>query len=108
MDKEEILAKSRAENRDRDLVEAEALNKANNIALCVSMLICAFISVLHAIFRDSPDYAVWVVQFGMLSAGMLVKFAKLRRRHELLIGLLYGGFCICFFVLYLHFELGVF
>ena len=108
MDKDEILAKSRAENKDRDFVEAEVLNKANNIALGVSMLICALISILHAVFRDSPDYAVWAVQFGMLSTVMLVKFARLRRRHELLLGLLYGGFCMCFFVFYLHFELGVF
>lgn len=108
MDKDEILKKSREENRDRDLVELEALHRANNIALSVSMLLCALISMLHAIFRDKPDFAVWIVQFGMLSTVMLVKFVKLRRRHELLLGLVYGGFCVCFFVFYLHFELGVF
>lgn len=108
MDRDEILKRSREENKDRDLVELEVLHRANNVALSVSMLICALVSVLHAIFRDSPDYAVWVVQFGMLSAVMLVKFAKLRRRHELLLGLLYGGFCVCFFVFYLHFTLEVF
>lgn len=108
MDKNEILAKSREENKDRDLVELEVLHKANNIALSVSILICALISVLHAIFRDSADYAVWTMQFGMLSTIMLVKFFKLHRRHELLLGLLYGGFCVCFFVFYLHFELEVF
>lgn len=108
MDREEILAKSREENKDRDLVELEVLHKANNTALSVSILICALISVLHAVFQDSPDYAVWIVQFGILSTVMLVKFFKLRRRHELLLGLLYGGFCVCFFVFYLHLELGVF
>ena len=108
MDKDEILKRSREENKDRDLVELEVLHRANNIALSVSMLICALISVLHAVFRDSPDYAVWIVQFGILSAVMLVKFAKLRRRHELLFGLLYGGFCVFFFVFYLRLELGVF
>lgn len=108
MDRDEILKRSREENKDQDLVDLEVLHRANNIALSVSMLICALISVLHAVFRDSPDYAVWIVQFGMLSTVMLVKFAKLRRRHELLLGLLYAGFCVCFFVFYLHFELGVF
>ena len=108
MDKEEILAKSREENRDRDFVEAEVLNHANSIALSVSLTICAIVSTLHAIFRNSVDYAVWIVQFGILSTVMLVKFAKLRRRHELLLGLLYGGFSVFFFALYLHLELGVF
>lgn len=108
MDKDEILKKSREENRDRDFVEAEVLNRANGIALAVSMLLCALISVLHAIFREKPNCAVWVVQFGILSTVMLVKFAKLHKRHELLLGLLYGGFSVCFFVFYLHFELGIF
>lgn len=108
MDRDEILKRSREENKDRDLVELEVLHKANNAALSVSMLICALVSVLHAIFRDSVNYAVWTVMFGMMATIMLVKYAKLRRRHELLLGLLYGGFCVCFFVFYLHFELGVF
>ena len=108
MDKDEILAKSRKENKDRDFVELEILNKANSTALSVSLTICALISVLHAIFQDSVDYAVWTVQFGMLSTIMLVKFSKLRRRHELLVGLLYAGFGVFFFVFYLRDTLGVF
>lgn len=108
MDKDEILKKSREEYKDRDFVEAEVLNRANSIALAVSMLLCALISGLHAIFQEKPDCAVWVVQFGILSTVMLVKYAKLRKRHELLLGLLYGGFSVCFFVFYLHFGLGIF
>lgn len=108
MDKDEILAKSREENKDRDFVEAEVLNRANSIALSVSLTICALVSALHAIFRDSVDYAVWIVQFGILSTVMLVKFAKLRRRHELFLGLMYAGFSLFFFVIYLRRTLGVF
>ena len=43
MDKEEILKRSREENKDRDFVEAEVLNRANSIALSVSLTICALI-----------------------------------------------------------------
>ena len=108
MDKDEILARSRKENRDRDFVEAEALNKANAVAISVGVLACSLISILHAIFRDSVDYEVWSVMFAMMAAGMLVKFAKLKRRHELLLGLGYAGLSIFFFVLYLRRVLGVF
>ena len=108
MDKEEILKKSREENNDRDLVELEVLHRANNIALSVGMLICALISVLHASFRHSVDYAVWTVQFGMMATVMLVKYVKLKKRHELLLGLAYLVFSIMFFLLYLSRVLGVF
>ena len=109
MDRDEILKKSREENKDRDLVEAEVLNRANAIALAVGVMVCGVISILRGLLTEKgTEPAVWTVMFGMMSAGMLVKFVKLRRRHELLLGLVYGGFCVCFFVFYLHFELGVF
>lgn len=108
MDKEEILAKSRAENKDRDFVEAEALSKGNAVAFTTGVMLCSLVSVLHAIFKDSVDYGVWTVMFGMMSAIMLTKYARLKKRHELLIGLVYIALSTIFFVFYLHFELGAF
>lgn len=108
MDKDEILAKSRAENKDRDFVEAEALVKGNEAALTTGVMLCSLLSVLHAIFQNSVDYGVWTVMFGMMSTIMLVKFAKLKKRHELLLGLGYMALSIFFFVFYLRQVLGVF
>lgn len=107
MDKNEILERGRKENRDMDLVEQEVFHQASQIALSVSLAVCALISILSA-FGGSLNYSVWVVQFSMRSAVMLVKLAKLKRGHELLLGLLYAGFALIFFALYLSRELGVF
>lgn len=108
MDKEEILAKSRKENRDRDFVEEEAVHKAYSFAFSVGMLVCGLISVLNAIFRDSVAFSVWIIMWAMWSCMFLVKYQRLHKRHELLFGLLYAGLSVFFFVLYLHRELGVF
>lgn len=108
MDKDEILARSRKENRDQDLVELEVLHKAHSIALGVGMIASGLLSVLHAIFLDHPDYSVWIVMWATLSSVFFVKYYRLRKRHELLLGLLYLGFCIFFLVLYLRDVLGVF
>lgn len=103
MDKEEILKKSREENKDRDFVEEAALAKANSIALAVGVMMCGVISILRALFTEQgAEPAVWTVYFSVLATTMLVKFFKLRRRHELLLGLLYLAFCVFFFVLYLR------
>ena len=107
MDRDEILERSRKENKDRDFVEAEVMATANSFALSVSAIVCGVLSALHAIFADTPDFSVWTVFFSMLATTMLIKYAKLRRRHELIIGLLYLGFCVFFFVLYLYKLLGV-
>lgn len=108
MEKDEILKKSREENKNRDFVEAEALNRANAIALAVGVMVCGVVSILRGLLTEKgTEPAVWTVMFGMMSAGMLVKFVKLRRRHELLLGLLYLGFCVFFFALYLRDLLGM-
>ena len=95
MDREEILAKSRAENKDTGL------------AFTTGVLLGSLVSVLHSIFKDSVDYGVWTVMFGMMSSLMLVKYAKLKKRHELLFGLVYAALSVCFFVFYLQNVLGV-
>ena len=108
MDKDEILAKSRKENKNRDFVEEEAVNKANAIAFSVGMMVCGLLSVLHAIFLDSPDYSVWVVMWSISASAFLVKYRRLHKWHELILGLFYGALSIFFFVLYLRRTLGVF
>ena len=102
MDKDEILERSRKEHKDMDLVELEVDNKANAVANLVGVVVCGILTVLHAIDRDSIDTSAWTVMFSILSTIMLVKFVKLRRRHELVIGLIYLFSTILFFVWYLR------
>ena len=103
MDKDEILARSRKENKDRDFVEEAVLAKANSIALAVGMMMCGIVSILRGLLTEKgTEPAVWAVYFSVLATTMLVKFAKMRKRHELLLGLFYGAFCVMFFTFYLH------
>lgn len=108
MDRDEILERSRKENRDRDFVEEEVVNRAHRIALSVGMMVCGIISVLNGIFLDSVGFSVWVVMWAIWSSIFLVKFRCLRRRHELFFGLFYAVLALFFFVLYLRRELEVF
>ena len=108
MDKDEILERSRKEHKDRDFVEMEALSSVSAIALSVGVILCSLLSTLHLIFKETVDCGAWTVMFGILSTIMLVKFAKLRRRHELVLGLLYLVSAICFFLAYLRHVLEVF
>ena len=108
MDKDEILERSRKEHKDRDFVELEALSNGSALALRVGVVLCGLLSALHLIFKETVDCGAWTVMFGILSTIMLVKFAKLRRRHELVLGLLYLVSAICFFLGYLRHVLEVF
>ena len=108
MDKDEILERSRKEHKDMDFVELEVINKANIIANVVGVMVCGILTVIHAIVRESMDNSAWTVMFSILSAIMLVKYVKLRRWHELVVGLCYLVSAICFFLGYLRHVLEVF
>ena len=108
MDKDEILARSRKENKDRDFVDMEAQAKAYSIAAHVGGMVCGILAVLHVIFTEELDYGIWTVYFSVLATAMIYKYVKLRKRHELVIGLFYGACCVMFFVFYLRRVLGVF
>ena len=108
MDKDEILERSRKEHKDRDFVEMEALSNVSAIALSVGVVLCGLLSALHLIFKETVDCGAWTVMFGILSTVMLMKYAKLRRRHELVLGLFYLISAVAFFVVYLRKVLEVF
>lgn len=102
MDKDEILEKSRKENKDRDFVEAEVQTKANSAALHVGILVCGVLSIIRVISQSVLDYSAWTVYFSALTTVMMFKYIKLRKKHELVIGLFYGACCMMFFVFYLQ------
>lgn len=108
MDKDEILAKSREENQNKDLAEAEVKAQVSTIALKVGVCICFILTFLHQTYRGSYDYGVWIVYIGIFAATCLGRYAKLRQRRDLVCGLLCIPCGIFFFVLYLRRVLGVF
>ena len=88
-------------------MELEAVNKATGVAINVGLAVCVLLMMIHAILQVRMDNSAWTVMFSILATVMLVKFAKLRRRHELVIGLIYLFVTIVFFVWYLRDVLGV-
>lgn len=106
MDKEEILAKSRQENKNRDMEDLEVQSWATGIAVKIGVMLCGLLSVLEAIFQGKPNMACWTIFFGVLGATMVLKFVRLRRKHELVVGILYLGFCVFFFVMYVRGLIG--
>lgn len=100
MKKEDILEKSRKENKNKDIAELEVIYRASNIAGRVGMLVCCVIVVLEIIFTGQPNLSSWAIYFSILGTLMLVKYIKLRRRHELWIAILYIACFILFFIAY--------
>ena len=89
MTKEEILEKSRSESRGSDIEDLEVQKKSATVAYFASFGLCVLVSVLNYIFAKKISVQCWIVFFGMLSIAFFVKFAKLKRLHELFVALSY-------------------
>lgn len=101
MNREEILAKSRSENKNQDAFEREVIGRGGALAARIGLLVCCLISALEVIFADKVSFAGWTIYFSMLATIFVVKFIKMRKTHELFMAVLYLICCIFFFVLYL-------
>jgi hypothetical protein len=89
MKKEEILEKSRQENKNKDIVELEAINKACGIAIIVGLSVCCVINILSVFLKESMNYESLAIYLSIMGTLFLVKYIKLRRKHELLIAILF-------------------
>ena len=86
MDKEEILQKSRNENKNRDEMERSTYEKAGKTACAVGGFVCMIIILLEAIFTKQVNCGTWAVYLSMTGTMLLVKYFQLKKKHELIFG----------------------
>jgi hypothetical protein len=100
MEKEEILEKSRNENKGSDELELSVLASSGKLAAQIGMLVCCLVAVLQVIFKNTISFESWMIYFSILGTIFTMKYLKLRRRHELLLAILYDGLFVFFTVLF--------
>lgn len=98
MNKDDILAMSRAENHGSDEFEKHVLEKAGKLSSQVGLMVCCFIATFSVIRTDRMNNGCWVIYFSISATLYWTKYIHLRKRHELimavistLVGLLFLG-----------------
>ena len=94
MNKEEILAKARKENKGADIVDLEVQSKSRGIAGAAAMLLGAVINLLCDIICNRSSPIFWVMFFCYLAALGCSNFIlgiKNGRRKNSIVWLLYGA-----------------
>lgn len=101
MDKDDILAKSRAENNGSDEYERQVLEKAGKLAAQVGMVVCCIIAMTSVLVTERVNSACWVIYFSIYATLFWAKYRHLKNRHELMlavistaVGLLFAGLFI--------------
>ena len=101
MDKDDILAKSRAENQGSDEYEKQGRERAGKLAAQVGMVACCVIAAASVAVTERPNNACWVIYFSVHATLFWTKYRYTKVRHELLlavvstaVGLLFLGLFI--------------
>ena len=98
MTREEVLKKSREENMGMDVAEAEAAKSGIKYGWMVTVFLsCIFVIVDGIIFSRIPSEMLSAVLSGLCTV-FLSKYVKTRKRHELIVAVLYGVASLCFFI----------
>ena len=90
MNKEEILAKSKLENRGMDMVNLEISKNSMQVGWVVIILLLSAAMVITAITKGIMSYDIG---FSILAGSAAVfgyKYMKLHKKHELIFTILYG------------------
>ena len=95
MTKEEILEKSRNENKNQDIYDLEIQNKAARFAVFAASILCCISIILQVTVKKILPFELFMVLCGMESVVFITKFIKMHKRHELFVAIFYS---ICFIV----------
>lgn len=89
MNKEEILAKSRAENKNKDVYEIEVLKLADSCGIIVMAVLALIFFSIQIFVGGGQNWGMSALVFSPIMATSWVKYIKLRRKYELLRAIAY-------------------
>ena len=90
MDKQEILLKAQKENKGQDLVDVEAQKTAAWVGYWVLIGLVVLTDILNGIILHNVNRAADFALFTVAFVVFLVKYIKLRKKHELIVTIIYG------------------
>lgn len=89
MNKEEILEKSRAENKNKDVYEQEILKQASTNAIIVTMILATIFFSVQIFVGEGTNWGIWALVFSTNMTIFWTKYIRLRRKHELVMAIAY-------------------
>ena len=96
MNKEEILAKSRQENKNRDIVEIDINKNASRISLVFSLFFILFLMLLTRIAGKHMNHGIIATEYSIIFPLFLYKAIKTKKTVNIICAL-FAGLCLIIF-----------
>lgn len=98
MDREEILAKSKQENRGQDIANLEAAKDSMQFGWVAAICILAAVAVVEAVKYGRMNCGIFLGVMAGSAAIFISKYLKLHKRHELILAIVYTVIAAAFLV----------
>ena len=89
MNREEILEKSRTENKNKDIYEQEILKQASTSAVIVMIVLATIFFAAQIFVGGGTNWGLWALAFSAHMTTFWVKYIRFRRKHELVMAIAY-------------------
>jgi hypothetical protein len=89
MNKEEILSMAQEDNKGMDVADLEAQKSASIIGYYVVALGILIVTIVDKLVLNKFDFGAVAVCLLMFAVAFLVKYIKLKRKHELFVFVIY-------------------
>lgn len=107
MTKEEILKQARVENKEKDVADLDAQRRGAYIAYFVGLFTIIVWDIVEGFIFHHINYGGNMALFAMAATAFLIKYVRLRKIHELVVGLVYSLGTIAFLVMWVLQLVGV-
>lgn len=101
MDKNEILKKAQEENKGMDIADLDAQKKGAYIAYFVGIIGIILVDIINGIAFKYVNHGPNMIIALMCFSAFLVKYIKLKKKHELFVALCYLSISIMFLVFWI-------
>ncbi|MCQ4086612.1 DUF6442 family protein [Saccharibacillus sp. JS10] len=102
MNKDEILAKSRKEHKNRDLVKQDIQIRAGHIGSLTAIGLATVFFVLQAVLGGGLNFGFYALLFAISGTSWIILAWKLRQKKDIVFAVLFSLAGIGFSIIYIY------
>lgn len=106
MNKEEILSKSRNENKGRDLYEDQVYAHAGAIGSLISLLLATILFIVQSLVGKGFNFALYAIIFSLGATSFTIKAISMKRKRDLIGAIVYITATLFFSCVHIYQLLG--
>ena len=101
MEKDETLSKAQSENKGKDLADKAAQKDGAWVAYTVGVILIILVDTINGFVLKNVNRGADFALFSMAFTAFLVKYIKLRKKHEFFVMLIWGVLALAMLVVWI-------